>query len=45
MAGTVTNLPFLAALARQEDVVAGRVDTGLIEREVATLTAAPEPLV
>ena len=43
--GTVTNLAFLGALARHPDFAAGRVDTGLIERELEALTAegdAPE---
>ncbi len=33
LAGTVCNLDFLSALCRQEDVLAGRLDTGLIARE------------
>ena len=32
VAGSTTNLGFLARLARQPDFAAGRVDTGLIER-------------
>jgi 3-methylcrotonyl-CoA carboxylase alpha subunit len=45
VAGSVTNLGFLARLARQPDFVAGRVDTGLIERHLEALTAprAPSP--
>ena len=42
-AGSVTNIAFLAALARHPSFVAGDVDTGLIEREQAALTAAPPP--
>ena len=42
VAGCVTNAGFLARLARHPDVVAGRVDTGLIAREEATLCAEPE---
>jgi 3-methylcrotonyl-CoA carboxylase alpha subunit len=42
VAGTVTNLAFLARLARHPRFVAGDVDTGLIEHEQAALTA-PEP--
>ncbi|MEM7491388.1 MAG: biotin/lipoyl-containing protein, partial [Pseudomonadota bacterium] len=41
VAGTVTNLAFLRALARHEGFGRGEVDTGLIDREVETLTAAP----
>ena len=40
VAGCTTNLGFLARLVRQADYAAGRVDTGLIEREMAALTAA-----
>ncbi len=43
VAGTVTNVAFLAALAGHADFVAGDVDTGLIDRDAAALTAAPEP--
>ena len=39
----VTNLGFLSRLARQRDFAAGRVDTGLIERDLAALTT-PLPL-
>ncbi len=42
VAGCVTNLGFLARLVRQADFAAGRVDTGLIERHLAALTA-PRP--
>ncbi len=38
VAGTVTNLNFLSALAGQPDFVAGRVDTGLIARHLDTLS-------
>ena len=41
--GSVTNIDFLAALARHPAVVSGDVDTGLIERELAALTAVAEP--
>ena len=36
--GTRTNLAFLRALAAQPDVLAGRHDTGLVDRELAALT-------
>ncbi|OOY11041.1 3-methylcrotonyl-CoA carboxylase [Thioclava marina] len=39
VAGTVTNLAFLARLARHEGFAAGKVDTGLIGREIDTLSA------
>jgi 3-methylcrotonyl-CoA carboxylase alpha subunit len=39
VAGTVTNLSFLAALARHEGFGRGEVDTGLIARDVEVLTA------
>ena len=38
VAGCTTNLGFLARLVRQGDFAAGRVDTGLIERDLAALT-------
>ncbi|WP_284164447.1 biotin carboxylase N-terminal domain-containing protein [Frigidibacter sp. SD6-1] len=41
VAGTVTNLAFLGALARHEGFRAGAVDTGLIARDIEALTAAP----
>jgi acetyl-CoA/propionyl-CoA carboxylase biotin carboxyl carrier protein len=44
--GVRTNVAFLRALLAHPDVVAGRVDTGLIERELDALTraeAAPAP--
>ncbi|WP_435258584.1 biotin carboxylase N-terminal domain-containing protein [Thioclava sp. FR2] len=42
VAGTVTNLAFLGALARHPGFAAGKVDTGLIDRDLATLTTPPE---
>ncbi len=44
--GCVTNLAFLSALSREPHFAAGEVDTGLIEREFAALTAEmpPSPL-
>ncbi len=41
VAGTVTNLAFLGALAEHPGFAAGEVDTGLIARDLDTLTAAP----
>ncbi|SOH92976.1 3-methylcrotonyl-CoA carboxylase alpha subunit [Monaibacterium marinum] len=38
VAGSVTNLPFLAALTRHAGFAAGQVDTGLIERDQTALT-------
>ena len=43
VAGSVTNVAFLAALARHPAFVAGDVDTGLIERDLAALTHLPQP--
>ncbi|MEQ6248360.1 biotin carboxylase N-terminal domain-containing protein [Sulfitobacter sp. HNIBRBA3233] len=43
VAGTVTNLAFLGALARHAGFGRGEVDTGLIARDLDTLVAAPEP--
>jgi len=43
IAGSVTNVAFLSALARHEGFAAGRVDTGLIARDLATLSAEPAP--
>jgi 3-methylcrotonyl-CoA carboxylase alpha subunit len=43
VAGSVTNLGFLARLARQADFVAGRVDTGLIDRHLEALTVPAAP--
>ena len=42
LAGVETNRDFLVRLARDEDVVSGAVDTGLIGRKSASLTQAPE---
>ena len=42
VAGSVTNVAFLARLAAHEGFKKGEVDTGLIERDQAALTAAPE---
>ena len=43
VAGCTVNAGFLASLARDDDFAAGRVDTGLIGRKQAALTAIPEP--
>ena len=43
VAGSVTNLAFLGALARHPGFAAGDVDTGLIERDLAALLAVPAP--
>jgi 3-methylcrotonyl-CoA carboxylase alpha subunit len=43
VAGSVTNLAFLAALAEDADFAAGDVDTGLIGRKQESLTALPAP--
>ncbi|MFK7938941.1 MAG: biotin carboxylase N-terminal domain-containing protein [Roseovarius sp.] len=43
VAGTVTNLAFLGALADHSDFAAGRVDTGLIARDLDRLVHTPEP--
>ena len=42
VAGTVTNLAFLGALAAHEGFGKGEVDTGLIARDIEALTAVPE---
>ncbi len=42
VAGTVTNLAFLGALAAHRGFAAGDVDTGLIARDIDMLAAAPE---
>ena len=42
VAGTVTNLAFLGALARHTGFAAGEVDTGLIGRDLEALVAVPE---
>jgi 3-methylcrotonyl-CoA carboxylase alpha subunit len=39
IAGSVTNVPFLARLARDPDFAGGNIDTGLIGRRQAVLTA------
>ena len=39
VSGSVTNLEFLGALSRHEGFVRGEVDTGLIARDLETLTA------
>jgi 3-methylcrotonyl-CoA carboxylase alpha subunit len=45
VAGSVTNLAFLAALARHQGFARGEVDTGLIARDLAALTeVAPADL-
>ena len=41
IAGSTTNLEFLAALSRHAGFRAGEVDTGLIARDLAELTAPP----
>ncbi|WP_346622406.1 biotin carboxylase N-terminal domain-containing protein [Blastococcus montanus] len=41
--GVTTNAAFLRALLTDDDVVAGRLDTGLIERRGEDLTAVAEP--
>ena len=43
VAGSVTNLGFLGALARHEGFAAGDVDTGLIERDLDALIAEAGP--
>jgi 3-methylcrotonyl-CoA carboxylase alpha subunit len=43
VAGSTTNLPFLAALAADADFAAGDVDTGLIGRKQDALTRIPPP--
>lgn len=43
VAGTVTNLDFLAALVSHAGFIDGNVDTGLIERNLDTLTASIAP--
>ena len=47
IAGTVTNTAFLRKLCRDSDFAAGRLDTGLIDRNIESLTAgdaAPDPI-
>ena len=43
VAGSVTNLDFLIALTRHQGFAAGKVDTGLIARDLDGLIAASEP--
>jgi 3-methylcrotonyl-CoA carboxylase alpha subunit len=43
VAGSVTNIAFLSALAGDEDFAAGRVETGLIERKQSELTRLATP--
>ncbi|WP_102109026.1 acetyl/propionyl/methylcrotonyl-CoA carboxylase subunit alpha [Oceaniglobus roseus] len=43
VAGCTTNRAFLAALCRDADFAAGRLDTGLIARKADALTAAAPP--
>ncbi len=43
VAGSTTNLGFLARLARNADFAAARLDTGLIERDLAALTTPAQP--
>jgi 3-methylcrotonyl-CoA carboxylase alpha subunit len=43
VAGSVTNLAFLRRLAGHAGFAAGDVDTGLIDRDLASLAAVPEP--
>ncbi|WP_226781478.1 acetyl/propionyl/methylcrotonyl-CoA carboxylase subunit alpha [Oceaniglobus trochenteri] len=43
VAGTVTNVDLLTALARDPGFVAGDVDTGLIARNIDGLVASPAP--
>jgi acetyl-CoA/propionyl-CoA carboxylase biotin carboxyl carrier protein len=42
--GVTTNLGFLQRLLAHEDVVAGRLDTGLVERSMADLVADEPPV-
>ncbi|MEV0680681.1 acetyl/propionyl/methylcrotonyl-CoA carboxylase subunit alpha [Actinosynnema sp. NPDC050436] len=41
--GVTTNIPFLRALLQDEDVRAGRLDTGLVERKLDALTRDEVP--
>ncbi len=43
VAGSVTNLAFLRALAVHDGFARGEVDTDLIARDIATLTVEPKP--
>lgn len=42
LAGTVSNIDFLGALCRDENVLNGELDTGLIARNAERLTAEPD---
>ena len=41
--GVTTNIGFLTALCRHDDFAQGRVDTGLIERDITALIGPDEP--
>ncbi len=41
--GVTTNIGFLRSLLADPDVVAGRIDTGLVERRLDSLTASAQP--
>jgi acetyl-CoA/propionyl-CoA carboxylase biotin carboxyl carrier protein len=41
--GVTTNIPFLRALLRDEDVRSGALDTGLVERKLDSLTSVEIP--
>ena len=43
IAGVVTNIPFLLATLADEDVVAGRIDTTLLERKQESLASRQPP--
>ncbi len=43
IAGTVTNLSFLRALASHKGFAAGEIDTGLIDRDLDALSRSPQP--
>ena len=43
IAGVSTNLAFLGALAAHGEVVAGNLDTGIVERDLDDLAAPPQP--
>jgi len=43
VSGLTTNLAFLGALARHDGFAGGKVDTGLIERDLDALMAEPTP--
>jgi len=42
--GVPTNVSFLRSLLRHPDVVVGRLDTGLVERELPALTTESDPM-